>query len=190
MKQLWAATAIALTAAVTVTAHAAVKVDGIPLMQTAPANGVPLLINGAGTVSMSGKRMAAAVYLAENSTSSSGIMTMPGAKSVRLTALSNMSASDVAKGIEAGVKKSVSGDAYKGFKPALDAFSKQLAAAKTVAKGQTVEFLYEPSNGIILMGPGAHIIPATGSGELFQAILRSLPPGVLSSASVQKQNKS
>ena len=190
MKQLWAATAFALAVATTATAHAAIKVDGMPLMQTAPANGVPMLINGAGTVTMGGKRMAAAVYLPQNSTSASSILTMPGAKSLRLTALSSMSGSDVAKGIEAGVKKGVSADKYKSFKPALDAFSKQLAGVKTIVKGETVEFLFEPENGIILMGPESNIIPAIGNGDLFQAMLRSLPAGVMSSVAVQKQNKS
>ncbi len=190
MKTIWAATAIALATTVgAVSANAAVKVDGVPLMQTAPANGVPLLINGAGTVDLGGK-MAAAVYLPQNTTSASDIMTMPGAKSIRLTALSNMSAVSFAKALEAGVKKGTSAAQYASFKPAMDAFSKQLASVKQIPKGETVEMLFEPANGIVLMGPGAHIIPGTGNAELYQAMLRMLPAGVLSSAAVQKQNVS
>lgn len=188
MKKVWAATAIALAATVgAVSANAAVKVGGMPVMQTAPANGVPLLINGAGVVNMGGK-MAAAVYLPQNTTSASSIMTMPGAKSIRLTALSNMPSADLAKALEAGVKKGVSATQYSAFKPALDAFTKQLASVKQIPKGETVELLFEPSNGIVLMGPDAHIIPGTGNAELYQAMLRMLPADVLSNSAIQKQN--
>ena len=189
MKKILAASAVALGAVLGASAHAAIKVDGMPLMQTAPANGVPLLINGAGAVAMDGKRMAAAVYLSQNSTSASDIMTMPGAKSIRLTALGPMPGADVAKALDAGVRKGVSAAQYAKFKPALDAFGKQLATAK-IAKGQTIELLFEPSNGIVLMGPGDAILPAAGGSELFQAMLRMLPPGVVSSPAVQKQNVS
>ena len=190
MKQVWAATAVALAATFSAaSAQAAVKVDGMPLMQTAPANGVPLLINGAGVVNLGGK-MAAAVYLPQNSTSASSIMTMPGAKSIRLTALANMSADALAKALDAGVKKGVSSAQYASFKPAMDAFAKQLASVKQIPKGETVELLFEPSNGIVLMGPGAHIIPGTGNAELYQAMLRMLPSGVVSSTAIQKQNVS
>lgn len=189
MKKILAASAVALGAALGANAHAAIKIDGMPLMQTAPANGVPLLINGAGPVAMSGKRLAAAVYLAQNSTSASGIMTMPGAKSIRLTALAPMSGAEVAKALDAGIRKGVSSAEYAGFKPTLDAFGKQLAKAK-IAKGQTVELLFEPANGIILMGPGDAILPAMGNADLFRAMLRMLPPGVVSSPAVQKQNVS
>lgn len=192
MKQLWAAAALALAATTAVTAHAAIKVAGVPLMQSAPANGSALWINGAGTVNVGGKTMAAAVYLPQNTTSASDIMTMPGNKAIRLTALSDMPATDVSKFLEAGVRKGTSGAQFASFKPALDAFAKQMAAVKTIPKGETVELLYEPDNGIVLMGPGAHIIPGTGKGssELYQAILRTLPDSVLSSAAVQKQNRS
>ncbi|MDY0331296.1 MAG: chalcone isomerase family protein [Thiomonas sp.] len=188
MKNVLTATAIALAAAFgAASAHAAVKVGGVPVMQTAPANGVPLLINGAGVVNMGGK-MAAAVYLPQNTTSASSIMTMPGAKSIRLTALSNMSAEAFAKALESGVKKGVSAAQYASFKPAMDAFSKQLASIKQIPRGETVELLFEPSNGIVLMGPGSHIIPGTGNAELYQAMLRMLPAGVLSNQSIQNQN--
>ncbi len=190
MKKIWAATAIALAATVgAVSANAAIKVDGMPLMQSAPANGVPLFINGAGVVNLGGK-MAAAVYLPQNTTSASSIMTMPGANSIRLTALSDMQSTGLAKALEAGVKKSVSAAQYASFKPAMDAFTKQLISVKQIPKGETVELLFEPSNGIVLMGPGAHIIPGTGNAELYQAILRMLPSSVLSSPAVQKQNVS
>jgi hypothetical protein len=190
MKNVWAATALALaTTFGAASAHAAIKVDGVPLMQTAPANGVPLLINGAGVVNLGGK-MAAAVYLPQNTTSTSDIMTMPGAKSIRLTALADISGPALAKALEAGVKKSVSSAQYANFKPAMETFAKQLASVKQIPKGETVELLYEPSNGIVLMGPGAHIIPGTGNAELYQAMLRMLPASVLSSPAVQKQNVS
>ncbi len=190
MKKIWAATALALATTMgAVSANAAINVGGMPLMQSAPANGVPLFINGAGIVDMGGK-MAAAVYLPQNTTSASNIMTMPGAKSIRLTALSNMQATGLAKALEAGVKKHVSAAQYASFKPAMDAFSKQLASVKQIPKGETVELLFEPSNGIVLMGPGAHIIPGTGNAELYQAMLRMLPAGVLSNANIQKQNVS
>ena len=190
MKKVWAATAIALAATVgAVSANAAIKVGGESLMQSAPANGVPLFINGAGVVNLGGK-MAAAVYLPQNSTSVSSIMTMPGSKSIRLTALSKMSAAGLAKALDAGVKKGVSAAQYASFKPAMDAFTKQLAAVKEIPKGETVELLFEPSNGIVLMGPGSHIIPGTGNAELYQAMLRMLPAGVLSSTAIQKQNVS
>ena len=188
MKQVWAATTIALAATFGATgAQAAVNVGGIPVMQTAPANGVPLLINGAGVVNLGGK-MAAAVYLPQNTTSASSIMTMPGAKSIRLTAMATMSADALAKALDAGVKKGVSAAQYASFKPAMDTISKQLASVKQIPKGQTVELLFEPSNGIVLMGPGGHIIPGTGNAELYQAMLRMLPAGVLSSTAIQKQN--
>ncbi|OIQ76717.1 hypothetical protein GALL_415960 [mine drainage metagenome] len=190
MKKVWAASAIALVAALSANTYAAVKIDGMPVMQTAPANGVPLLINGAGTVTMGGKRMAAAVYLPQNTTSASNIMTMPGAKSIRLTALSDMPGADVAKALDAGVRKGVSAAQYTAFKPAMDAFSKQLNSVKQIAKGQTVELLFEPSNGVVLMGPGSHILTGTGNAELYQALLRMLPGSVLSSPAVQKQNAS
>jgi len=188
MKNVWAAGALALaTTFGAVSAHAAIKVGGVPVMQTTPANGVPLLINGAGVVDLGGK-MAAAVYLPQNSTSMSDIMTMPGAKSIRLTALADMPGTALAKALEARVKKAVSSAQYEAFKPAMDAFAKQLASVKQIPKGETVEFLFEPSNGIVLMGPGAHIIPGAGNAELFQAMLRVLPASVVSSPAVQKQN--
>ncbi|WP_298292507.1 chalcone isomerase family protein [Thiomonas sp.] len=190
MKTVLTATALALAVTLgAASANAAINVGGMPIMQTAPANGVPLLINGAGIVDLGGK-MAAAVYLPQNSTSASNIMTMPGAKSIRLTALSNMSAAALAKALEAGVKKGVSSAQYASFKPAMDAFAKQLNSVKQIPKGETVELLFEPSNGIVLMGPGAHIIPGTGNAELYQAMLRMLPANVLSSPAVQKQNVS
>jgi hypothetical protein len=186
MKKLMLAAALAASF-VTVNAYAAIKVGGVSVEQSAPADGIPLWINGAGVVNLAGERMAAALYVPENTTSNSTIMTA-GMKELRLIPTRAVSGAKFGEAIDALVKKSVTGAAYKGYQPDLAKIQTMFKSVKTIGAGETVSLRFYNNQGTYVMVPNGMKMAPIGGPELFDSIARALPSSVINSAAVQKQN--
>lgn len=187
MKKIMLAAALAASLA-TVNAYAAIKVDGVSVQQTSPANGVPLWINGAGVITLAGQRMAAALYVPENSTSNSAIMTA-SPKELRLIPMKAVGGAQLGQAIDALVKKSVSAAQYTQYAPDLAKMKAMFKSVKTVSAGQAVTLRFFSQQGTYVMVPGGLKMAPVGGTGLFDSLARALPQGVINSAAVQKQNR-
>jgi hypothetical protein len=186
MKKIMLAAALAASFA-TMNANAAIKVGGVSVEQSSPANGTPLLINGAGVISLAGQRMAAALYVPENSTSDSAIMTA-NPKELRLIPMKAVGGAQLGQAIDALVKKSVSAAQYKQYEPDLAKMKDMFKSVKTISAGQTVSLRFFGKQGTYVMVPGGLKMAPLGGVELFDSLARALPQAVINSAAVQKQN--
>lgn len=186
MKKLLLAAALA-AGFVSVNANAAIKVGGVSVEQSAPADGIPLWINGAGVVTLAGHRLAAALYVPENTTSNSAIMTAR-MKELRLIPLKSMGGAQLGMAIDALVKKGVSAAKYKEYQPDLTKMQDMFKSVKTIPAGQTVSLRFFKQQGTYVMVPSGLKMAPIGGPELFDSIARALPASVLNSAVVQRQN--
>ncbi|WP_051849437.1 chalcone isomerase family protein [Thiomonas sp. FB-Cd] len=186
MKKIMLAAALA-TSFATMNANAAIKVGGVSVEQSSPANGTPLWINGAGVISLAGQRMAAALYVPENSTSDSAIMTA-SPKELRLIPMKAVGGAQLGQAIDALVKKSVSAAQYKQYEPDLAKVKDMFKSVKTIPAGQTVSLRSFGKQGTYIMVPGGLKMAPLGGAELFDSLARALPHAVINSAAVQKQN--
>ncbi|OIQ87182.1 hypothetical protein GALL_309700 [mine drainage metagenome] len=186
MKKLLLAAALA-TSFISANANAAIKVGGVSIEQSAPANGVPLWINGAGLVTLAGHRLAAALYVPQNTTSNSDIMTAH-MKELRLIPLKPMGGAQLGMAIDALVKKGVSAAQYKQYQPDLAKMQDMFKSVKTIAAGETVSLRFFSKQGTYVMVPSGLKMAPIGGPELFDSIARALPASVINSAAVQRQN--
>ncbi len=186
MKNLMLAAALAASFA-TVNADAAIQVGGVSVEQSAPADGMALWINGAGLINLAGHRLAAALYVPENTTSNSAIMTA-SMKELRLIPIQSMGGAQLGDAIDALVKKSVSAAAYKGYEPDLAKMQAMFKSVKTIGAGETVSLRFFNKQGTYVMVPNGLKSAPIGGPELFDSIARALPAGVINSAAVQREN--
>ncbi len=186
MRKLMLFTAMAAIFA-TVNADAAIQVGGVSVEQSAPADGVPLWINGAGMVNLAGHSLAAALYVPENTTSNSAIMTA-SMKELRLIPVKPMGGAQLGDAIDALVKKSVSAAAYKGYGPDLAKMQAMFKSVKTIGAGETVSLRFFSKQGTYVMVPDGLKSAPIGGPELFDSIARALPARVINSAAVQREN--
>ncbi|MHB1669174.1 MAG: chalcone isomerase family protein [Thiomonas sp.] len=186
MKKLMLAAALAASFA-TVNAYAAIKVGGVSVEQSAPADGIPLWINGAGVVNLAGHSLAAALYVPENTTSNSAIMTA-NMKELRLIPIKPMGGVQLGEAIDALVKKSVSAAAYKGYEPDLAKMQAMFKSVKTIGAGETVSLRFFSQQGTYVMVPNGLKMAPIGGPELFDSIARALPARVINSVAVQREN--
>ena len=161
----------ALLSALTLQAHAAVEVRGVKFADTATVAGQTLQLNGAGVrVKVIIDVYAAGLYVGKRDASAAALLSQPGAKSMQIVLLRDLTGEDFAEAMIKGFHKNNTDADVARFQPRLDELRKTMVSFGTVKKGTAIQLNLVPGSGIRTLVDGAQK-GADIQGEDFYAAL-------------------
>jgi Chalcone isomerase-like len=162
-----------LAIALTSPAGAAVQVKGVKFGDTFEVAGQTLQLNGAGVrVKLVFDVYAASMYLSHKQTSTQGVLTQNGPKSVQAVLLRDLSAEDFVSAMIKGFKANNSEADVAKFKGRLDALEAMMMTIGTAHKGAAVHIDFVPGAGTRIMVDGQQKGPDIVGEDFYQALLK------------------
>lgn len=163
----------ALLSAVTLQAQAAVEVRGVKFADTATVAGQALQLNGAGVrVKVIVDVYAAGLYVGKRDASVQALLSQPGAKSMQIVLLRDLTGEDFADAMIKGFNQNNSEAEVSRFQSRLDELRKTMVAFGTVKKGTSIQLNYVPGSGIRTLVEGAQKGPDIQGEDFYAALLK------------------
>lgn len=159
MFKLIPAWALALLSALTLQAHAAVEVRGVKFADTTTVAGQALQLNGAGVrVKVIIDVYAAGLYVGKRDASAQALLSQPGAKSMQIVLLRDLTGEDFADAMIKGFHKNNSDADVARFQGRLDELRKTMVSFGTVKKGTAIQL---------------NLVPGAASGRWWTGLRRA-----------------
>lgn len=163
----------ALLSAVTLQAQAAVEVRGVKFADTTTVAGQALQLNGAGVrVKVIVDVYAAGLYVGKRDASVQALLSQPGAKSMQIVLLRDLTGEDFADAMIKGFNQNNSEAEVSRFQSRLDELRKTMVAFGTVKKGTSIQLNYVPGSGIRTLVEGAQKGPDIQGEDFYAALLK------------------
>lgn len=163
----------ALLSAVTLQAQAAVEVRGVKFADTATVAGQALQLNGAGVrVKVIVDVYAAGLYVGKRDASVQALLSQPGAKSMQIVLLRDLTGEDFADAMIKGFNQNNTEAEVSRFQSRLDELRKTMVAFGTVKKGTSIQLNYVPGSGIRTLVEGAQKGPDIQGEDFYAALLK------------------
>jgi len=167
------ALSLVAAAALPLSAQAAVEVGGVKFEDSASVNGQALQLNGAGLrVKMIIKVYALGLYVSAPESDAGKVLNQPGAKSVRIVMLRNVSGEDLAKSLVAGVADNATPAEQKALQERLDSLKSTLIASGEAKKGAVIEMNFLPGTGTRISMNGAQVGKDIAGEDFYRAVLK------------------
>jgi hypothetical protein len=162
-----------LLASVGISAQAAVDIKGARFDETYQLGNQALSLNGVGIrVKVIVDVYAAGLYLPRKEASASGILAMPGAKSMQIVLLRNLSGEDFADAMIKGFRKNHSSAEIARFQPKLDEIKGLMLAFGEVKKGAVIHIDHQPGSGTFVLVNGERKGPVIVGDDFYAALLK------------------
>lgn len=173
MFKLIPAWALALLSALTLQAQAAVEVRGVKFPDTATVAGQSLQLNGAGVrVKVIIDVYAAGLYVGKRDASAQAVVSQPGAKSMQIVLLRELTGEEFADAMVKGFRKNNSEADVARFQPRLDELRKTMVAFGTVKKGTAIQLNFVPGAGSRTLVDGAQKGADIPGDDFYAALLK------------------
>ena len=173
MFKLIPAWALALLSALSLQAQAAVEVRGVKFSDTATVAGQPLQLNGAGVrVKVIVDVYAAGLYVGKRDASPQIVLSQPGAKSMQIVLLRDLTGEDFADAMIKGFLKNNSETEVARFQARLDELRKTMVSFGTVKKGTAIQLNLVPGAGIRTLVDGAQKGADIQGDDFYAALLK------------------
>lgn len=173
MFKLIPAWALALLSALTLQAHAAVEVRGVKFADTTTVAGQALQLNGAGVrVKVIIDVYAAGLYVGKRDASAQALLSQPGAKSMQIVLLRDLTGEDFADAMIKGFHKNNTDADVARFQGRLDELRKTMVSFGTVKKGTAIQLNLVPSAGIRTLVDGAQKGADIQGDDFYAALLK------------------
>ena len=161
----------ALLSAMTLQAQAAVEVRGVKFADTTTVAGQALQLNGAGVrVKVIIDVYAAGLYVGKRDASAQALLSQPGAKSMQIVLLRDLTGEEFADAMIKGFRQNNSEADIGRFQARLDELRKTMVSFGTVKKGTAIQLNLVPGSGVRTLVEGAQK-GADIQGEDFYAAL-------------------
>lgn len=173
MFKLIPAWALALLSALSLQAQAAVEVRGVKFADTTTVAGQPLQLNGAGVrVKVIVDVYAAGLYVGKRDASPQIVLSQPGAKSMQIVLLRDLTGEDFADAMIKGFLKNNSDAEVARFQGRLDELRKTMVSFGTVKKGTAIQLNLVPGSGIRTLVDGAQKGSDIQGDDFYAALLK------------------
>lgn len=173
MFKLIPAWALALLSALSLQAQAAVEVRGVKFADTTTVAGQPLQLNGAGVrVKVIVDVYAAGLYVGKRDASPQIVLSQPGAKSMQIVLLRDLTGEDFADAMIKGFLKNNSDAEVSRFQGRLDELRKTMVSFGTVKKGTAIQLNLVPGSGIRTLVDGAQKGSDIQGDDFYAALLK------------------
>jgi hypothetical protein len=173
MFKLIPAWALALLSALTLQAHAAVEVRGVKFADTTTVAGQALQLNGAGVrVKVIIDVYAAGLYVGKRDASAQALLSQPGAKSMQIVLLRDLTGEDFADAMIKGFHKNNTDADVARFQGRLDELRKTMVSFGTVKKGTAIQLNLVPGAGIRTLVDGAQKGADIQGDDFYAALLK------------------
>lgn len=173
MFKLIPAWALALLFALPLQAQAAVEVRGIKFADTTTVAGQALQLNGAGVrVKVIIDVYAAGLYVGKRDASAQALVSQPGAKSMQIVLLRELTGEEFADAMVKGFRKNNSEADVARFQPRLDELRKTMVAFGTVKKGTAIQLNFVPGAGSRTLVDGAQKGADIPGDDFYAALLK------------------
>lgn len=154
-------------------AWSAVEIKGAKFGDTYALANQSLQLNGAGVrVKVIVDVYAAGLYLPRKEASANGILGMPGAKSMQIVLLRNLSGEDFADAMIKGFRKNHSSAEVARFQPKLDEIKALMLAFGEVKKGAVIHIDHQPGHGTFVLVNGERKGPVISGDDFYAALLK------------------
>lgn len=149
-------------------------VEGRPVAPRALVGGTELRLNGVGVRAVAWfKAFVAALYLDAPARSAAEAVAVAGPKRLQMQMLHAVPADELVKALRKGVARNTAAQAQAALQPALDEFSRLLAALGRLREGAVIDLDWEPTRGVLLRLDGTLRGVVAQAGSLFPAVLLS-----------------
>lgn len=173
MFKLIPAWALALLSALALQAHAAVEVRGVKFADTTTVAGQALQLNGAGVrVKVIIDVYAAGLYVGKRDASAQALLSQPGAKSMQIVLLRDLTGEDFAEAMIKGFHKNNTESDVTRFQGRLDDLRKTMVSFGTVKKGTAIQLNLVPGAGIRTLVDGAQKGSDIQGDDFYAALLK------------------
>ena len=173
MFKLIPAWALALLSALTFQAQAAVEVRGVKFADTTTVASQSLQLNGAGVrVKVIIDVYAAALYVGKRDASAQALVSQPGAKSMQIVLLRELTGEEFADAMVKGFRKNNSDADVARLQPRLDELRKTMVAFGSVKKGTAIQLNFVPGAGSRTLVDGAQKGADIPGDDFYAALLK------------------
>lgn len=163
----------ALLSALTFQAQAAVEVRGVKFADTTTVAGQALQLNGAGVrVKVIIDVYAAGLYVGKRDASAQTLLSQPGAKSMQIVLLRDLTGEDFADAMIKGFRQNNSDADLTRHQARLDELRKTMVAFGTVKKGTAIQLNLVPGSGIRTLVDGAQKGADIAGDDFYAALLK------------------
>lgn len=163
----------ALLSSLSLSSHAAVEVRGVKFADTTTVAGQALQLNGAGVrVKVIVDVYAAGLYVGKRDTSAQALIGQPGAKSMQIVLLRDLTGEDFADAMIKGFRKNNNEAEVSRFQARLDELRKTMVAFGTVKKGTVIQLNLVPGAGIRTLVDGAAKGADIQGDDFYAALLK------------------
>jgi len=167
----WALAALLTT--LSFSSQAAVEVRGVKFADTTNVAGQSLQLNGAGVrVKVIIDVYAAGLYVAKRETSATSLLSQPGAKSMQIVLLRDLTGEDFADAMIKGFRKNNTDADVARYQARLDELRKTMIAFGTVKKGTAIQLNLVPGSGIRTLVDGAPKGTDIQGDDFYAALLK------------------
>lgn len=154
-------------------AWAAVEVSGVKFEDSTQVGNQTLVLNGAGVrTKVIIDVYVAGLYVAKKDSTAQGLLTQPGAKSVQVSLLMNLSGEEFANAMIKGFKANNSDAEVAKYQPQLDEIRKLMLSVGEAHKGSRIQINFVPGTGTFVLFNGQQKGPNIPGDEFFQALLK------------------
>lgn len=163
----------ALLSALTLQAQAAVEVRGVKFADTTTVAGQALQLNGAGVrVKVIIDVYAAGLYVGKRDASAQALLSQPGAKSMQIVLLRDLTGEDFADAMIKGFRQNNSDADLARHQARLDELRKTMVAFGTVKKGTAIQLNLVPGSGIRTLVDGTQKGADIAGDDFYAALLK------------------
>lgn len=163
----------ALLSSLPLSSQAAVEVRGVKFADTTTVAGQALQLNGAGVrVKVIVDVYAAGLYVGKRDTSAQALIGQPGAKSMQIVLLRDLTGEDFADAMIKGFRKNNNEAEVSRFQARLDELRKTMVAFGTVKKGTVIQLNLVPGAGIRTLVDGAAKGADIQGDDFYAALLK------------------
>lgn len=163
----------ALLSALPLQSQAAVEVRGVKFADTTTVAGQALQLNGAGVrVKVIIDVYAAGLYVGKRDTSAQALLSQPGAKSMQIVLLRDLTGEDFADAMIKGFHKNNSDADVARFQARVDDLRKTMVSFGTVKKGTAIQLNLVPGSGIRTLVDGVQKGSDIQGDDFYAALLK------------------
>lgn len=154
-------------------AFSAVEVKGVKFGDTYQVANQNLVLNGAGVrVKVIVNVYAAGLYVAKKDSNAAGVINQPGAKSMQMTLLRDLTGEDFAEAMIAGFKKNASAAEMSKYQSRLDELLALMKSLGSVSKGTSIHMNLIPGSGTRVLIAGSQKGKDIQGDDFYNALLK------------------
>lgn len=164
---------VALLTSLSAPSMAAIEVRGVKFADTTSVAGQSLQLNGAGVrVKLIIDVYAAGLYVSKRDASAQALISQPGAKSMQIVLLRDLTGEEFAEAMIKGLRKNNSEADVARFQPRIDELRKTMVSFGTVKKGTTILLNQVPGVGVRTLVDGVQKGTDIAGEDFYGALLK------------------